>query len=117
MAPCCSQATPFIITRSTTATCYFMSVADLVQMYECFDYIRAQVGSGEVHHLVAGQNPGHVVSASARRRASTLAWPPPSGRSMSEHAGPGLDGRPSGGAGAWDTQELDRAMYRTLQKE
>ena len=35
---------------------------------------------------------------------------------MSEHAGPGLDGRPSGGAGAWDTQELDRAMYRTLQK-
>ena len=36
----------------------FMSVADLVQMYECFDYIRDQVGSGSVRHLVAGHDPG-----------------------------------------------------------
>ena len=35
----------------------FTSVADLVQMYECFDYIRDQVGSGEVRHLVAGHDP------------------------------------------------------------
>ncbi len=40
----------------------FMSVADLVQMYECFDYIRDQVGSGEVHHLVAGARPGDIVA-------------------------------------------------------
>ncbi|MGD0809958.1 MAG: N-acyl homoserine lactonase family protein [Acidimicrobiales bacterium] len=36
----------------------FTSVADLVQMYECFDYIRGQLGSGAVQHLVAGHDPG-----------------------------------------------------------
>jgi hypothetical protein len=35
----------------------FTSVSDLVQMYECFDYIREQVSSGEVQHLVAGHDP------------------------------------------------------------
>jgi glyoxylase-like metal-dependent hydrolase (beta-lactamase superfamily II) len=35
----------------------FMSVADLVDMYEGFDYIRGLVSSGEVDHLVAGHDP------------------------------------------------------------
>lgn len=35
----------------------FMSVSDLVQMYEAFDYIRGMVTSGEVDHLVAGHDP------------------------------------------------------------
>ena len=36
----------------------FTSVADLVQMYEGFDYIRGLMASGEVAHLVAGHDPG-----------------------------------------------------------
>ena len=35
----------------------FMSVADLVAMYEGFDYIRGLVTSGEVDHIVAGHDP------------------------------------------------------------
>jgi glyoxylase-like metal-dependent hydrolase (beta-lactamase superfamily II) len=35
----------------------FMSVANLVQMYEGFDYLRELVTSGEVEHLVAGHDP------------------------------------------------------------
>jgi glyoxylase-like metal-dependent hydrolase (beta-lactamase superfamily II) len=35
----------------------FTSVSDLVQMYEAFDYIRGQVTSGEVDHLVSGHDP------------------------------------------------------------
>ncbi len=34
----------------------FMSVANLVQMYEGFDYLRDLVTSGEVEHLVAGHD-------------------------------------------------------------
>jgi glyoxylase-like metal-dependent hydrolase (beta-lactamase superfamily II) len=36
----------------------FTSVADLVKMYEGFDYIRELVSSGQVDHLVAGHDPG-----------------------------------------------------------
>jgi glyoxylase-like metal-dependent hydrolase (beta-lactamase superfamily II) len=36
----------------------FTSVADLVQMYEGFDRIRAMVDAGEVDHVVAGHDPG-----------------------------------------------------------
>ncbi len=35
----------------------FMSVADLVAMYEGFDYIRDLANSGEIDHLVAGHDP------------------------------------------------------------
>jgi glyoxylase-like metal-dependent hydrolase (beta-lactamase superfamily II) len=35
----------------------FSSVADLVEMYEAFDYIRSLLASGEVDHLVAGHDP------------------------------------------------------------
>lgn len=35
----------------------FMSVADLVAMYEGFDYIRELLDSGEIDHLVAGHDP------------------------------------------------------------
>jgi glyoxylase-like metal-dependent hydrolase (beta-lactamase superfamily II) len=35
----------------------FMSVANLVEMYEGFDHIRRLVESGEVDHLVAGHDP------------------------------------------------------------
>ena len=35
----------------------FSSVADLVKMYEAFDYIRDMTSSGEVQHLVAGHDP------------------------------------------------------------
>jgi glyoxylase-like metal-dependent hydrolase (beta-lactamase superfamily II) len=36
----------------------FMSVANLVKMYEAFDYIRELVRAGEVDHIVAGHDPG-----------------------------------------------------------
>jgi glyoxylase-like metal-dependent hydrolase (beta-lactamase superfamily II) len=36
----------------------FSSVADLVEMYEGFDYIRGQFISGDIDHLVAGHDPG-----------------------------------------------------------
>jgi glyoxylase-like metal-dependent hydrolase (beta-lactamase superfamily II) len=36
----------------------FTSVADLVEMYEGFDTIRAMIDSGEVAHLVPGHDPG-----------------------------------------------------------
>ncbi|HTT91671.1 MAG TPA: N-acyl homoserine lactonase family protein [Acidimicrobiales bacterium] len=36
----------------------FMSVADLVEMYEAFDYVRQAMGRGEVDVLVAGHDPG-----------------------------------------------------------
>jgi glyoxylase-like metal-dependent hydrolase (beta-lactamase superfamily II) len=39
----------------------FTSVADLVQMYEGFDYIRGLMGSGEMAHLVAGHDPGTLL--------------------------------------------------------
>lgn len=35
----------------------FMSVANLVEMYEGFDYVRRLVDSGQVDHLVAGHDP------------------------------------------------------------
>lgn len=35
----------------------FMSVANLVEMYEGFDYIRQMLADGEVDHLVAGHDP------------------------------------------------------------
>ena len=35
----------------------FTSVANLVEMYEAFDYIRGLLATGEVEHLVAGHDP------------------------------------------------------------
>ncbi|MGO9658627.1 MAG: N-acyl homoserine lactonase family protein [Acidimicrobiales bacterium] len=36
----------------------FMSVPDLVKMYEAFDYIRALMSAGKVDHIVAGHDAG-----------------------------------------------------------
>ncbi len=68
----------------------FTSVADLVQMYECFDYIRDQVRSGEVRHLVAGHDPATLSRfRKAEGKYSDLAATIGRARCLSKNGRPG----------------------------